>query len=1085
VILFTFVKASYSQVLYSEDFAVMSPLPTGWAQQNLSTPAGTNPLWFQGNSGVFPAQNGAATSYAACNFNSVAGNNTISNWLFMPNISIKNGDVFTFYTRTVPSPAFPDRLQVRMSLNGASTNAGTTANDVGDFTTLLLDINPTLTTTGYPNAWTQYTVTISGVPAPTSGRLAFRYFVTSGGPSGANSDYIGVDNVVYTAVAPCTGTPAPGATNSSVNPVCPGVNFTLSLATPGSGVTYQWQSSPDGTTWANITGATNATLTTNQTAATYYRCNVNCGANQGTSTPLQVNMALPSACYCTPPASDCTDDDVITRVRISTLDNASTCGTGPPAGYSNYTTTVAAPTVYSGAANPITVDAPATWTEGVCVWIDYNQNGQFETTEYTSLGNKPAGQTSVTGNIAIPSTALNGTTRMRVRIRFAGVFTNTQACTGSTFSETEDYNVTIAPCVPVTITGAPSSSTIVCGASTSFTVTTAGTLPAYSWQYRTSASGIWQTVTNGGIYSGATTATLTLTDVSQAFSGYQYRALVTGGCSAVDFTTPPATLTVNSIVPVVNPASATICAGSVQQLSLTNSVSAPVTATFTSGPVSVVIPESPGGVSSGTSTINVSGIPAGAVITEMKVRLNMSHNWVGDVCYVVKAPNGKVLNLDNFLSATGGAGTNFVNTVISSSGTALLSSGTSPYTGTFRADAATGAIIPSAPAGPVGYTPDVTTWGALQTTMNGTWTLAFFDYFVDPDPGTFTRWDIDITYVSPALAQGTWNGPAGTMFTDAAATIPYTGTPATTIYVKPTATTNNYTVSFTTPIPCTSATTTVPVNVSNPATGLTVTPATRAVCLGGSTTFTASTTGGNPIAYQWQVSTDGGLTYNNITGATSATLTVSGVTQAMSGNRYRFTVTSAPCTPAVVSTSIGTLTVNPLPTVTLSAPVVNLVPGRTTTITGTSTPAAAAGGWSWTLNGSAIGGTTNTQTVNIDGLGSYRATVTDVNGCVASSNTLVIGAEASDKLWIYPNPTTGAFQVRLYYSGSLAEKRVVTIYNPLGQAITSREFSLATGTAPYLQMDFDLGGVKAKGTYVVKVADHFTGKVISGLILVQ
>lgn len=62
-----------------------------------------------------------------------------------------------------------------MSLNGASTNAGTTETSVGDFSTLLLDINPTLVPSGYPNAWTQYTVTISGVPTPTSGRLAFRY----------------------------------------------------------------------------------------------------------------------------------------------------------------------------------------------------------------------------------------------------------------------------------------------------------------------------------------------------------------------------------------------------------------------------------------------------------------------------------------------------------------------------------------------------------------------------------------------------------------------------------------------------------------------------------------------------------------------------------------------------------------------------------------------------------------------------------------------------------------------------------------------------------------------------------------------
>ena len=74
----------------------------------------------------------------------------------MPNISIKNGDQFTFYTR-VPTggAAFPDRLQVRMSLNGASTNAGATATSVGDFTNLLLDINPTYGA-AYPETWQQF-----------------------------------------------------------------------------------------------------------------------------------------------------------------------------------------------------------------------------------------------------------------------------------------------------------------------------------------------------------------------------------------------------------------------------------------------------------------------------------------------------------------------------------------------------------------------------------------------------------------------------------------------------------------------------------------------------------------------------------------------------------------------------------------------------------------------------------------------------------------------------------------------------------------------------------------------------------------
>ena len=154
---------------------------------------------------MFPAQSGAATSYIGANFNNTTDTNTISNWLLTPPVTLQNGATMTFYTRTVDVPTFPDRLQVRMSTNGASSNVGTTATDVGDFTTLLLDINPTYTTTGYPNVWTQFTVTVSGVPSPTTGRLAFRYFVENGGPNGANSDYIGIDTFVFNG--PCGPTP--------------------------------------------------------------------------------------------------------------------------------------------------------------------------------------------------------------------------------------------------------------------------------------------------------------------------------------------------------------------------------------------------------------------------------------------------------------------------------------------------------------------------------------------------------------------------------------------------------------------------------------------------------------------------------------------------------------------------------------------------------------------------------------------------------------------------------------------------------------------------------------------------------------
>lgn len=103
--------------------------------------------------------------------------------------------------------------------------------------------------------------------------------------------------VTYVAGAPCSGTPTPGNTLASANPVCTGTNFSLSMQnfTLGSGVVYQWQSSPDGTTWTDITGATNFTASVSQTGDTYYQCVVTCTTGgTGTSTPLLVTTGQ---CY--------------------------------------------------------------------------------------------------------------------------------------------------------------------------------------------------------------------------------------------------------------------------------------------------------------------------------------------------------------------------------------------------------------------------------------------------------------------------------------------------------------------------------------------------------------------------------------------------------------------------------------------------------------------------------------------------------------------------------------------------------------------------------------------------------------------
>ncbi|OAB62941.1 hypothetical protein AY599_13385 [Leptolyngbya valderiana BDU 20041] len=179
---------------FSEAFDDITTLPgAGWSLQNLSEPLGTSD-WFQGNDTVFPAHEGASNAYIGANFNNTTGGTgVISNWLMTPEIELFNGTQMSFWTR-VPSNAFPDRLEVRLSTSGPSTFAGASSTDVGDFDTLLLSIDPNLEG-NYPTDWTEFTVTVSGLAAPTSGRLAFRYFVTDAGPSGTNSNYIGIDTV--------------------------------------------------------------------------------------------------------------------------------------------------------------------------------------------------------------------------------------------------------------------------------------------------------------------------------------------------------------------------------------------------------------------------------------------------------------------------------------------------------------------------------------------------------------------------------------------------------------------------------------------------------------------------------------------------------------------------------------------------------------------------------------------------------------------------------------------------------------------------------------------------------------------------
>ena len=188
-------------IVVDEGFDDITTLPgAGWTLQNNSAGVGTSD-WFQGNDTVFAAFDGATTAYIGANFNGTDGggdgaSGILSEWLVSPPINFGTGASVSFYTRTVTGSTFPDRLQVRVCPSGACADFGAAGEGTGDFTGLALDINSTEAGGGYPETWTQFTVTnADGLPSSGTGRVAFRYYVHNAGPAGASSNYIGIDRV--------------------------------------------------------------------------------------------------------------------------------------------------------------------------------------------------------------------------------------------------------------------------------------------------------------------------------------------------------------------------------------------------------------------------------------------------------------------------------------------------------------------------------------------------------------------------------------------------------------------------------------------------------------------------------------------------------------------------------------------------------------------------------------------------------------------------------------------------------------------------------------------------------------------------
>jgi hypothetical protein len=206
VLLTLALQAGAQQFLMIENFngaAAYPPGSAGWITKNNSNPKGQG--WFRGQYGIFRAMSGDSASYYAANFSSTGTVGVISNWLLTPELSLANGNVFSFCTRAPGGSQFADRLQVYLSKAGSGTDVDSTSAGVGTFSTLLLDINPTLASPGYPTAWTCYSITLNNIGSAASGRIGFRYYVINGGSAGSNSNYIGIDSVSYFGVGGMVG----------------------------------------------------------------------------------------------------------------------------------------------------------------------------------------------------------------------------------------------------------------------------------------------------------------------------------------------------------------------------------------------------------------------------------------------------------------------------------------------------------------------------------------------------------------------------------------------------------------------------------------------------------------------------------------------------------------------------------------------------------------------------------------------------------------------------------------------------------------------------------------------------------------
>lgn len=442
--------------------------------------------------------------------------------------------------------------------------------------------------------------------------------------------------------------------------------------------------------------------------------------------------------------------------------------TNSPTVYNAYTNYTATPIVmHKGSMYTATGVFNQSWTDNdFIVWIDYNNNKEFEVSERVVLDNNTGN--SGTGSFTIPNDAYEGSVRMRVRLGYWGDYTD--AC-GTTLGEVEDYLVTIYPPKPtITISGNATA----CLSDSNVLTYTGTAVDSVSWVL---SNGV-----NTYNFNGNTVNTNTF-----AIGSYSITVNV------VKYGLPFSTVFPNYLT-IANPptnvnitnANENLACGTIKMINATGGAVTGNSITVNSGILNLALPDNSAvGVS---KILTISGLPSSAIITKVNVGFNINHAWLKEVEVVLKAPNGKYIALaaDQGPNAVGA----YVNAIITSDNSATaLSTSATPITGTYRANA----TIASGLKGSFG-TNLTSTFSDLFTIANGDWTVLAYDDGAN-DLGTLVDCFVTITYTIPSAI--TWTATNATLFTDAAGLIAYSapGNYPTTIYAKPVAPTAVITAS--------------------------------------------------------------------------------------------------------------------------------------------------------------------------------------------------------------------------------------------------------------------------------------------------